>query len=158
PAGKRPGTRNRASLLAATLEEGEAEAMLRLVADKALAGDGVAARYCLDRIMPRPRGRPILLDLPEAAGAEEGGAAFGTLLAAMAAGEIMPEEALTVSRILDSKRRALETANTQKRNSHHEGTKITKGRVPARLSHQKAISSVTALRAAHRDEATMTFP
>ena len=46
PAGKRPGTKNRATLMA----EGEAEALLRLVVEKALAGDGVAARFLLGRI------------------------------------------------------------------------------------------------------------
>src|SRR5690242_478565 len=65
PAGKRPGTRNRATILAAALGEGEGEAAVRVVIDKALAGDVVAARFVVDRLSPKPRGRAIQLDLPE---------------------------------------------------------------------------------------------
>src|SRR5215470_3632342 len=92
PTGKKPGTRNRATLLAEALEEGEAEAILRVIVAKALAGDGVAARFCVSRLFPKPRGRAIQLDLP--AGMEPGDivAAFDATLAAMAAGEITPEE------------------------------------------------------------------
>ena len=56
PAGKKSGTRNRATLLAEALRDGEGEAAARIVIDKALAGDAVAARFLLDRLTPRPRG------------------------------------------------------------------------------------------------------
>src|SRR5260221_259785 len=65
PAGKRPGTRNRATILATALAEGEGEAVARVVIDKALAGDATAARCLMDRLCPRPRGRAIRLQLPE---------------------------------------------------------------------------------------------
>jgi hypothetical protein len=47
----------------------------------ALSGDATAARFSVDRLMPRPRGRTIALDLPAAAGA--------------------PDEAVSVSRVLE---------------------------------------------------------
>src|SRR5260221_3068779 len=68
PAGKKPGTRNRATLLREALNEGEDRAAARLVIDKALAGNLVAARFVVDRLMPRPRGRPIAIYLPHTAG------------------------------------------------------------------------------------------
>src|SRR5579872_6376859 len=67
PAGKQPGTRNRATLLREVLREGDDHAMARLVVDRAVGGDAVAARFCLARLDPKPRGRPIALDLPEGA-------------------------------------------------------------------------------------------
>src|SRR6266403_2089779 len=67
PAGKLPGTRNRATLLKAALDSEEGPAMARIIIDKALAGDVVTARFCLDRLEPRPRGRAIAIDLPEGA-------------------------------------------------------------------------------------------
>jgi hypothetical protein len=74
PAGKLPGTRNRATLLKAALDSEDGPAMARIVIDKALAGDVVTARFCLDRLEPRPRGRAIAIDLPEGgAGARCGG-------------------------------------------------------------------------------------
>jgi hypothetical protein len=57
PAGKKPGTRNRATVLRAALSDGEDKAAARIVIDKALAGDAVAARFIVDRLTPRPRGR-----------------------------------------------------------------------------------------------------
>jgi hypothetical protein len=116
PAGKRPGTRNRATLLAAALEEGEGEAMARIVIDKALAGDATAARFCIDRLCPRPRGRAISLELPE--GLSPGGmvvAAFNAALRAMAAGEITPEEAVTVARFLEGRMKALKACQLERR-------------------------------------------
>src|SRR5260370_3446153 len=91
PAGKAPGTRNRASVLAEALFAGEAEAIARVVVDKALAGDAVAARFCLDRLTPRPRGRAIRLDVAEDL-APGGGvvAAFSAAPRAAAACEVTP--------------------------------------------------------------------
>src|SRR5450432_1320983 len=87
PAGKKPGTRNRATVLRAALAEGEDIATARIVIDKALAGDAVAARFIVDRLTPRPRGRAITLDLPRQAGIGDVVAAFDATIAAMATGE-----------------------------------------------------------------------
>jgi hypothetical protein len=108
PAGKRPGTRNRATMLAALLREGEAEAIGRQVIDMAVAGDRVAARFCAERIEPKPRGRAIQLDIPQGESpAGEVVATFNAALRAMNAGEITPEEAVTVARFLDGRIRVL---------------------------------------------------
>src|SRR5450432_2985973 len=64
PAGKRKGTRNRATVLAAALAADESGAVARVVIDKALAGDAVTARFLLGLLAPKLRGRPIELDLP----------------------------------------------------------------------------------------------
>ena len=65
PAGKKTGTRNRATLLREALRDGEDATLARVVIDKALAGDAVAARFLLERLEPKPRGRPIHLDIPD---------------------------------------------------------------------------------------------
>jgi hypothetical protein len=108
PAGKRPGTRNRATLLAALLREGEAEAIGRHIIDKAVAGDAAAVRFCAERFDPKPRGRKIQLDIPEGESpAGEVVATFNAALRAMNAGEITPAEAIEVSRFLDGRIRVL---------------------------------------------------
>src|SRR5260221_4159080 len=114
-AGKRPGTRNRATLLRAALAEGEDVADARIVIDKALSGDAVAARFLLDGLTPRPRGRAIALDLPAGTGAGDVVAAFDATLQAMAAGEITPDEALTVTRVLDGKVKALKARQREQK-------------------------------------------
>jgi hypothetical protein len=110
PAGKKPGTRNRATALRAALAEGDDLAAARVVIDKALAGDAVAARFIVGRLFPCPRGREIRLDLPEGEKAADVLAASNATIAAMAAGEITPDEALTVTRVLDGRLRALKAA------------------------------------------------
>jgi len=52
-------------LLTKALAEGEAEAAARVVIDKALAGNLMAARFLVERLCPKPRGRAITLALPE---------------------------------------------------------------------------------------------
>jgi hypothetical protein len=91
PAGKRPGTRNRKTVLAEALRDGEDNAVARVVIDKAIGGDGVAARFLLGLISPKPRGRAIALDLPEGTRPGDVVAAFDATFAAMAAGEITPD-------------------------------------------------------------------
>jgi hypothetical protein len=108
PAGKKAGTRNRATLLKEALRGGEDATVARVVIDKALAGDAVAARFLLERLEPKPRSRPIHLDIPEGLSpAGEVVATFNAALRAMAAGEITPEEAVSVARFLEGRMRVL---------------------------------------------------
>jgi hypothetical protein len=115
PAGKQPGTRNRATLLREALRGDEDKRVARIVIDRALAGDAVAARFLLDRLSPRPRGRTIELDLPSGGRASDVAAAFDVTIRAMAEGEITPDEAATVARVLDAKIRALKARATERK-------------------------------------------
>jgi hypothetical protein len=109
PAGKRPGTRNRATLIREAFDDGEEMAVARSVIDKAKEGDAVSARFLLGLLCPRPRsrGRAITLTLPDGARAGDTVAAFNATLQAMAAGEITPDEALTITRMFDGRLQAL---------------------------------------------------
>jgi hypothetical protein len=120
PAGKRPGTRNRATVLREALGDGEDIATARIVIDKALAGDAAAARFIVDRLTPRPRGRAVALDLPEGTAAGDIVAAYDATLRAMASGEITPDEALSVSRVLDGKVRALKAGMREGQSQLHQ--------------------------------------
>src|SRR5215217_606904 len=60
--GRPPGARNKATLAALALLEGEAEALTRRCVELALAGDVTALRLCLERLLPK--GRPVRLPLP----------------------------------------------------------------------------------------------
>jgi hypothetical protein len=110
PSGKAPGTRNRATLLRAALDSEEGPAMARIIIDKALAGDVVTAKFCISRLEPKPRSLGIEIDLPEGARARDIVAGFDATMRAMAKGEITPEEALQVTRVLDGRRKAIEAA------------------------------------------------
>jgi hypothetical protein len=118
PTGKQPGTRNRATILREVLRDGEDATVARIVIDKALAGDAVAARFIVDRLTPRPRGRAIELDLPEGSSAAAILAASNATIQAMASGEITPDEALMVTRLLDFRLKALAAAAREEAREH----------------------------------------
>jgi hypothetical protein len=62
--GRPAGSRNRASLAADALLDGEAEELTRKCIDLAKAGDTTALRLCMERIAPVRKGRPVNVDLP----------------------------------------------------------------------------------------------
>ena len=64
PHGKPAGTRHRVTLLAEGMMQDDAEDVVRAVLTAAKAGDMVAARLVLDRIVPPRRGRPVAFALP----------------------------------------------------------------------------------------------
>jgi hypothetical protein len=109
PQGKAPGTRNRASLLRELMEEGEDRAIVRLVLDRAKGGDAVAARFVVAHLCPRPRprARSIAIPLEDGLPAHNVVAAHDAVLRALFAGEIAPDEAEAVTRVLDARVRAL---------------------------------------------------
>jgi len=65
PRGKPKGLRNRATIAAEALLDGEAEALTRKAVEMALGGDTVALRLCLERLMPPRRDRPVAVPLPQ---------------------------------------------------------------------------------------------
>jgi len=98
PAGKRPGTLNRATILKRIMADGDEERIASLIVERALEGEWGALRFVQDRLEPKPRARPIMLDFPENATVAE---MAEIVLRATAAGEISPEEALQMMRLLD---------------------------------------------------------
>jgi hypothetical protein len=60
--GRKPGSKNRTTLVAAALLDGEAEELVRKAVELAKAGDAVMLKFLLGRILPRER--LIKLDLP----------------------------------------------------------------------------------------------
>jgi hypothetical protein len=115
PAGKAKGCLHRATRAAMALLDGEAEALTRIAVERALAGDMVALRLCLERIAPPRKDHPISIELPPINRAEDVVVAMAAVTTALAAGELTPTEASSVAAILESNRRALETEDLDRR-------------------------------------------
>jgi hypothetical protein len=109
PNGRPEGSRNKATLLLDQLADAEAEAIQRQVIQAAKEGDLKAAELILARIWPPRRGRPVRLELPPVRTAAEVSDGMAAVVDAMAAGEVTPEEAATISGVLELRRKALET-------------------------------------------------
>ncbi len=108
--GRPRGSRNKATLLAEALVDGEAEAVVRSIIEKAKNGDSVAQRLILDRLLPRRLTRPTPFKLPKIESAQDLPVAHDALFAAAAKGEVTLDEADRISGLLDAKRKAFETA------------------------------------------------
>ncbi len=114
--GPRPkGTRRKTSVLAEKLLGENAEDVVKAVIAAAKSGDMVAGRIVMDRIAPLRRGRPVAFDLPEVEGAAVIVEAFAAITKAVAAGELTPEEAATVSAVLEAQRKAIEMVDFEAR-------------------------------------------
>src|SRR5947207_9355674 len=93
PAGKRPGTRNRATIIAEEMLDCETRPLLRGAIDDAKGGDGVMTRFCIGRILPPRRERPVRFDLPPIKSAADLSAAMAAITGAVAQGELTTGEA-----------------------------------------------------------------
>lgn len=109
PAGKRKGTRNRATLLAIAVMEKDVKAISKVITAAALGGNLHAARMVLDRLVPPARERPVSIELPDTSTAEGIAQAQLVILEAVGKGNLAPSEAATLSGIVDARRKALET-------------------------------------------------
>ena len=107
PAGKKKGTRNRATILAELMREGERAASGRVVIEAATGGDLVAAKFLFPWLYPKPRGRTLDLDLPEGRTRADVAEAYDRVQAALCAGEITIDEALAYARFIDARAAAL---------------------------------------------------
>jgi len=121
PAGRPKGVRNRATVAAETLLEGEAETITRKCVDLALEGDHTALRLCLSRILPVKRERTIELDLPALEGSQDSLRAIATVLEAVGSGTITPSEGQSLASLLETHRRTFEVEELERRLEALEG-------------------------------------
>jgi Family of unknown function (DUF5681) len=87
PLGPPAGSRHRTTRALEALLDGEAEGLTRKAVEMALAGDTVALRLCLERLMPPRKDRPVALALPPLQGTTDLPAITAALLSAAAAGD-----------------------------------------------------------------------
>jgi hypothetical protein len=110
--GRPPGARNKATLAAMALLEGEAEAITRKAIELALAGDTVALRLVLDRLLPK--GRAVRLDLPLRTLADLD-QATEAISGALAEGMVTLDEVAALAGLVEARRRLLETTELERR-------------------------------------------
>ena len=115
PRGRPVGARNKATQAAELLLDGEAAALTRRAVELALAGDGMALRLCLERIIPPRRGRPVQLGVPPVSGAGDLGGTMAAITTAATSGAITPGEATELARVVEIYVRAIETSDFERR-------------------------------------------
>jgi hypothetical protein len=115
PAGRPRGSRNATTIAIEQLLDGEAQTIARVAIEKAKAGDPIALRLVMERVAPVRRGRPVQFDLPDLEKAADLAPAMAGVLMATAAGDLTPEEASVIAGLLETKRRAIETGDLERR-------------------------------------------
>lgn len=81
----------------------------------AKSGDTAALRLCIERLIPVAREAPIQFDLPAIHQAEDCAAAQAAIVAAVAAGELLPGQARDLAALVDAHRAALESSELAQR-------------------------------------------
>jgi hypothetical protein len=120
PAGRKQGSRNRATLMLQALLEGEGEKVVRKAVEMALAGNETALRLVLERLIPPVKERPISLELPALGKASDVAEAVRRAVEAVAAGQLTPSEAETVLKLLEALRGALINGGTDLQNEEFD--------------------------------------
>jgi hypothetical protein len=120
PGGRPRGARNKRTLLAEHLLEGDTEAIVRTMIERAKEGDMAAVRLCVDRICPRLTDRPAGFELPPLASAADAPAAMAAIAQALADGDLTAAEAADLGKFVACFVRAHVEADHEKRLGHLE--------------------------------------
>jgi hypothetical protein len=112
-AGRKQGSKNRTTVVAAALLDGEAEELVQKAVELAKAGDVPMLKFLLGRILPRER--PIKLDLPPMNFADDSVVVLGAIFNAVTEGRITASEGAALASLVDSYSRAIDLADVVKR-------------------------------------------
>jgi hypothetical protein len=115
PAGRPAGSRNRVTALALRMMDAEAEPIIAAAIKAAKGGDVTAIKLVLDRVAPMSRNRTVSFRMPRIDTAADLGEAMGAILQAAADGELSPDEATSIASLIETRRRAIETVELERR-------------------------------------------
>ena len=115
PFGRPKGARNRTTLAAQSLIDGDAEDITRKCVELAVSANIPALRLCLKRILPPKRERHVSDDLPDITTAGDAQKASSALLSACVRGALTLGEAMNVMSLISAHSRIIETADLEAR-------------------------------------------
>jgi hypothetical protein len=111
--GRKPGSKNRTTLIAAALLDAEEEELVRKAVELAKAGDVPMLKFLLGRILLRER--VIKLNLPPMDFADDAVEALGSIMHAVSEGVISPSEGAALATLVKSYTDAIDTADVVER-------------------------------------------
>lgn len=114
PAGKPPGAKHRATMLAQSLFDGEAEALTRKVIELAKTGDLQALKVCIDRLCPPMKAQAALVQV-ELPGTENLADTAHAVIKAAASGTLAPDVAAQLVSAVGTLARVTEISELKER-------------------------------------------
>ncbi len=115
PAGRPVGARNKITMAAQELLDGEGERLTRTAIDLALAGDTQALRLCIERLLPVARERSVDVEMPVLTTVADLPPAVAKLLHHVAAGDLTPSEGEKLAGLLSVWRQSVELVDMERR-------------------------------------------
>ena len=115
PKGRPQGSRNRVTIAIQALLDGQGEKITQKAINKALEGDGMALRLCIERLLPVRKDHPISLKLPKMKCAEDSVKAMAIISEGVSDGEITPNEGQILSSMIEVYINAIETYELERR-------------------------------------------
>ncbi len=115
PAGKPKGLRSRRIQMLQDLVDGQSEALVTSAINRAIAGDGVALRLCVERIFPARKDAPISVEIPTLTDIQSVAAASRSVVEQVAAGDLSPVEGTAMVDLLAKHKTILEASELEAR-------------------------------------------
>ncbi len=115
PRGKARGTKNRVTLTAERLLQGELDSICRRLVEEALIGNMQAIKLILDRVLPAKRDRVIDVQLPKLSTTDDALKTMSIIIEAVGSGNITPNEGEALSRVIDAFVKAIQMHEIEKR-------------------------------------------
>lgn len=120
PRGKAKGTKNRATLAAEQLLQGELESICRRLIQEATSGNMQAIKMILDRVLPPKRNSYISFKLPDLDDSSGFLHAIDSVMKAVSQGNLSVEDAEALTKMIDIYIRAKEAYEYEERLSKIE--------------------------------------
>lgn len=111
--GRKPGSKNRTTVIAAALVEGDEAAIIQKAKEIALAGDSSLLKFFLSRLLPRER--MIKLELPPMHSADDAVEVLASILLNVVEGKITANEGSYLATVVNSTAGAIEIKDFAKR-------------------------------------------
>jgi hypothetical protein len=111
--GRRPGSRNRATLVAQALLKDEEVELVRKAIELAKAGDGPMLKFLLERILPKERS--VHIDLPTMKRVDDAVGALGAIINAVGTGQIAASEAAALATLVATYARTIDVYELESR-------------------------------------------
>jgi Family of unknown function (DUF5681) len=108
PRGRKPGTRNRVTVIAEALIGEQAKELTQKAIELALNGDVAAIRLCLERLVPPARERPCFFRLPKLETSSDAIAALSLITDGLSNGKLLPHEAESLTNVVAAFTRTIE--------------------------------------------------
>jgi hypothetical protein len=103
--GRKPGSKNKATLIATQLLEGDIDEFYQKARELALAGNSDMLKFFLSRNLPKQR--LVRLELPVVKEASDIIEALGIVTSAVGTGQVTPEEGAALAAMIEATARAI---------------------------------------------------